>query len=83
MPGRATRRTAVTVPSCLIRAIVPLPRFATYKSESRASVVLLEKDIGERRPAYRRYIEETNAFLPGPPKPAASGPGSSASGDTA
>ena len=27
---------------------------------------LLEKDIGERRPAYRAYVARTNAFFPGP-----------------
>jgi steroid 5-alpha reductase family enzyme len=27
---------------------------------------LLERDIGERRPAYRDYIARTNAFIPGP-----------------
>lgn len=30
-----------------------------------SGVVLLEKDIGERRPAYRDYIASTNAFFPG------------------
>jgi steroid 5-alpha reductase family enzyme len=29
---------------------------------------LLEKDIGERRPAYREYVARTNAFFPGLPK---------------
>ena len=33
-----------------------------------SGVSMLEKDIGERRPAYRDYIEHTNAFFPGPPK---------------
>jgi steroid 5-alpha reductase family enzyme len=33
-----------------------------------SGVALLEKDIGERRPAYRRYIERTPAFVPGWPK---------------
>ncbi len=33
-----------------------------------SGVALLEKDIGERRPAYREYIRRTNAFFPGPPK---------------
>jgi steroid 5-alpha reductase family enzyme len=32
-----------------------------------SGVTLLEKDIGERRPAYRAYIARTNAFFPGPP----------------
>ncbi len=36
-----------------------------------SGVALLEKDIGERRPAYRDYIRRTNAFFPGPPKGAA------------
>lgn len=31
-----------------------------------SGVGLLEKDIAERRPAYRDYIARTNAFLPGP-----------------
>ena len=33
-----------------------------------SGVVLLEKDIGERRPAYRDYVARTNAFFPGPPR---------------
>ena len=33
-----------------------------------SGVTLLERDIAERRPAYRRYIERTSAFLPRPPK---------------
>lgn len=36
-----------------------------------SGVALLEKDITDRRPAYRDYIERTNAFFPGPPKPRA------------
>ena len=31
-----------------------------------SGVRLLEKDIGERRPAYAEYVRRTNAFLPGP-----------------
>jgi steroid 5-alpha reductase family enzyme len=31
-----------------------------------SGVALLERDIGERRPAYRAYIARTNAFFPGP-----------------
>ncbi len=31
-----------------------------------SGVVLLERDIGERRPDYRRYVSRTNAFFPGP-----------------
>lgn len=33
-----------------------------------SGVALLEKDIGERRPAYRDYIARTSAFIPWPPK---------------
>ncbi|MBA0922130.1 MAG: DUF1295 domain-containing protein, partial [Nitrosospira sp.] len=33
-----------------------------------SGVTLLEKDITERRPAYRGYIASTNAFFPGMPK---------------
>jgi steroid 5-alpha reductase family enzyme len=33
-----------------------------------SGVALLEKDIAERRPAYRDYVLRTNAFVPGPPK---------------
>jgi steroid 5-alpha reductase family enzyme len=40
-----------------------------------SGVTLLEKDISERRPAYREYIRRTNAFFPGPPRAAdAAGP---------
>jgi len=31
-----------------------------------SGVVMLEKDIGTRRPRYRAYVESTNAFFPGP-----------------
>jgi steroid 5-alpha reductase family enzyme len=34
-----------------------------------SGVALLEKDIGERRPAYRDYVARTSAFLPWPPRP--------------
>lgn len=33
-----------------------------------SGVALLEKDISNRRPAYREYIRSTNAFFPGRPK---------------
>lgn len=33
-----------------------------------SGVGLLEKDIAQRRPAYRAYVERTNAFVPGPPR---------------
>jgi steroid 5-alpha reductase family enzyme len=31
-----------------------------------SGVVLLERDIADRRPAYREYVARTNAFIPGP-----------------
>ena len=34
-----------------------------------SGVILLEKDIGTRRPAYREYTARTNAFFPGPRRP--------------
>jgi len=34
-----------------------------------SGVALLEKDIADRRPAYRDYIRRTSAFIPLPPKP--------------
>jgi steroid 5-alpha reductase family enzyme len=33
-----------------------------------SGVALLEKDIAERRPAYRNYAARTNAFFPGAPR---------------
>ncbi|MDM0011289.1 DUF1295 domain-containing protein [Variovorax sp. J22P168] len=33
-----------------------------------SGVRLLEKDMAERRPAYRAYMARTNAFIPGPPR---------------
>ena len=33
-----------------------------------SGVRLLERDIGERRPAYAEYVRSTNAFFPGPRK---------------
>ena len=33
-----------------------------------SGVALLEKDMHERRPAYREYIEKTSAFIPMPPR---------------
>lgn len=38
-----------------------------------SGVALLEKDISERRPAYRDYIAHTNAFFPGPHRRSLSG----------
>jgi steroid 5-alpha reductase family enzyme len=35
-----------------------------------SGVTLLEKDMGTRRPGYAGYVARTNAFFPGPRKPA-------------
>jgi steroid 5-alpha reductase family enzyme len=42
------------------------PLLITFMLLRVSGVTLLEKDIGERRPAYREYAERTNAFFPGP-----------------
>jgi steroid 5-alpha reductase family enzyme len=34
-----------------------------------SGVMLLERDIGQRRPGYAQYVARTNAFFPGPLKP--------------
>ena len=61
--------------------MVSLDNGATWKAAATtlggtgytlSGVTLLEKDIGERRPAYREYVARTNAFFPGPPKRSAS-----------
>jgi steroid 5-alpha reductase family enzyme len=44
------------------------PLLITFLLLRVSGVAMLEKDIGERRPAYARYIRETNAFIPGPRK---------------
>lgn len=44
------------------------PLLMTFLLLRVSGVALLEKDIGERRPAYREYVRRTNAFLPGPPR---------------
>lgn len=46
------------------------PLLMTFLLLRFSGVTLLEKDIRERRPAYREYIAQTNAFFPGPPKTA-------------
>ena len=55
------------------------PMLMTFLLLKVSGVAMLEKDIGERRPAYRDYVQRTNAFLPGPPREAPSAdPGSEA-----
>lgn len=44
------------------------PILMTFLLLRVSGVALLEKDIAERRPAYRDYIARTSAFLPWPPK---------------
>ena len=44
------------------------PLLMTFLLLRVSGVALLEKDIVERRPAYRQYIEQTNAFIPGLPR---------------
>jgi steroid 5-alpha reductase family enzyme len=44
------------------------PLLMTFLLLRVSGVALLERDIGDRRPAYRRYTEKTNAFFPGPPR---------------
>lgn len=44
------------------------PLLMTYLLLRVSGVALLERDISERRPAYRDYIRRTNAFFPGPPR---------------
>lgn len=51
------------------------PLLMTFMLLKVSGVALLEKDIGERRPAYRAYIERTSALVPWPPKHRASNAG--------
>lgn len=44
------------------------PLLMTFLLLKVSGVVLLEQDISDRRPAYRAYIQRTNAFFPGPPR---------------
>ena len=44
------------------------PAIMTFLLMKVSGVVLLEKDIGERRPGYRDYAARTRAFLPGMPR---------------
>ncbi len=45
---------------------VPGPVLMSVLLMRVSGVTLLEKDIGERRPAYAEYVRRTNAFFPGP-----------------
>lgn len=48
---------------------VPGPVVMTLLLLRVSGVALLEKNIAERRPAYSEYVQRTNAFFPGPPRP--------------
>jgi steroid 5-alpha reductase family enzyme len=43
------------------------PLLMTFLLLKVSGVALLEKDIADRRPEYRAYVQRTNAFFPGPP----------------
>lgn len=45
------------------------PALMTFLLLRVSGVALLEKDIAERRPAYRDYLQRTSAFFPWPPRP--------------
>ena len=47
---------------------LPCPIIMTFFLLKVSGVALLEKTIVDRRPAYRRYIETTSAFIPLPPR---------------
>ncbi len=44
------------------------PLLMTWLLLKVSGVVLLEQDMGERRPAYRDYVARTSAFIPWPPR---------------
>jgi steroid 5-alpha reductase family enzyme len=46
----------------------PAPLLMTFLLLRVSGVTLLEHDISDRRPAYRDYVQRTNAFIPGPRK---------------
>ena len=47
---------------------LPAPLLMTVLLLRVSGVSLLEKDIAERRPAYRDYVARTSAFIPWPPR---------------
>ena len=48
------------------------PLLMTFLLLRVSGVAMLEKDIGDRRPAYAEYVAATNAFFPGLPRRSAS-----------
>lgn len=53
--------------------VVVSPLLMSFLLLRVSGVTLLERDIGQRRPAYRDYIARTNAFFPGLPRERAAG----------
>lgn len=49
--------------------IVVSPLLITFLLLKVSGVPLLERDMADRRPAYRNYIARTSAFIPRPPRP--------------
>lgn len=47
---------------------LPAPLIMNWLLLKFSGVVMTEQSIVKRRPAYRQYIESTNAFIPGPRK---------------
>lgn len=47
---------------------LPGPLLITILLLRVSGVALLEKDIADRRPAYRLYMQRTNSFIPGRPR---------------
>jgi steroid 5-alpha reductase family enzyme len=47
---------------------LPAPLIMNWLLLKFSGVVMTEQSIVKRRPAYKQYIETTNAFIPGPPK---------------
>jgi steroid 5-alpha reductase family enzyme len=47
---------------------IPGPMIMSVLLLRYSGVVLLERDIGQRRPAYADYMQRTNAFFPGMPR---------------
>jgi steroid 5-alpha reductase family enzyme len=45
------------------------PVIMTFLLLRVSGVTLLERDIGQRRPDYRDYVQRTSAFFPRPPRP--------------
>lgn len=57
---------------------LPAPLLMTFLLLKVSGVVLLEKDITERRPGYRDYVARTSAFIPWPPRGSAAPAGKEA-----